>query len=203
MSDRTPFTPEQQVVYQAVLRLAQTCEYEVLHTGQVTFLAVRLFEELAALHRLGDLQKAWLVYAGTLHDIGWIEGWKEHHKVSLRIILTTSMLPFSNKERLIIGSIARYHRKTLPSLKHDHYAALSTEERRQVSLLAAFLRLADALDRTHHQRVRDLTCQVKGRRIIVICQTTAPAPEEAAAVLEKGDLLQKVLNRKLMVEGLV
>ncbi|MEA4906585.1 MAG: HD domain-containing protein, partial [Anaerolineaceae bacterium] len=79
---------------QAVLQLARNCEYEVQHSHQVTFLALRLFDELKTLHQLGDRERRWLEYAGILHDIGWIEGWKGHHKATLRIILTTPTLLF-------------------------------------------------------------------------------------------------------------
>lgn len=194
---------DQQPVLQAVLRLAQTCEFEVNHTLQVTRLAVRLFEELQPLHALGATQRAWLVYAGILHDIGWIEGWKDHHKVSLRIILNTPMLSFSNKERLIIGSIARYHRKSLPDLSHDHFAALSEPERAQVVVLASFLRLADALDHSHQQRVRDVRCKITHKKIILTCSLNGSTGEVPDAVRLKSDLLELAFERKFFVEGLV
>ena len=202
-SDLPIVSPEQQPVLQAVLLLAQTCEFEVNHTLQVTHLALRLFDELKSLHRLGQRERNWLIYAGILHDIGWIEGWKEHHKVSLRIILATPMLPFSNKERLIIGSIARYHRKSLPEMKHDHYAALSQQERLVVCVLAGCLRLADGLDHTHQQRVRDLTCKVSSKKIGVTCASAVPDPEDSGAALAKSDLLSRAFRRKVAMQGLV
>jgi exopolyphosphatase/guanosine-5'-triphosphate,3'-diphosphate pyrophosphatase len=194
---------DQQPVLRSVLRLAQTCEFEVNHTIQVTRLAVRLFEELQALHQLGETQRAWLVYAGILHDIGWIEGWQDHHKVSLRIILTTPMLTFTNKERLIIGSIARYHRKSLPDLSHDHYAALAETERAQVLVLASFLRLADALDHSHQQRVRDVFCKITHKKILISCTLNDLTGETADAVHLKSDLLELAFERKVLFEGLV
>ncbi|MDO8971913.1 MAG: HD domain-containing protein [Saprospiraceae bacterium] len=199
-----PFLPpDQQPVLQAVLRLAQTCEYEVNHTLQVTYLAVRLFDDLQPLHNLGQVERSWLIFAAILHDIGWIEGWKEHHKVTLRIILTTPMLQFSNKERLIIGSIARYHRKSLPSIKHDHFAALLTEEREKVKILAGMLRLADALDHSHQQRLREIRCKTGAKKISICCTVNQDAAEEKEAVQEKSDLLERSLKRTILFEGLV
>ena len=61
--------PEQQSVLQAVLLLAQTCEFEVNHTLHVTRLALRLFDELHSLHRLGQRERNWLIYAGILHGL--------------------------------------------------------------------------------------------------------------------------------------
>jgi exopolyphosphatase/pppGpp-phosphohydrolase len=199
-----PFlSADQQPILQSVLRLAQTCEYDAHHTLQVTRLAVQLFEEFQPYHHLLEADRLHLVYAGILHDIGWIEGQHDHHRTSLRIILTTSMLTFTNKERLIIGSIARYHRKSLPDPKHDHFAALDSDEQIKVSIMASFLRLADALDRTHRQRVKNFSCRITPKRITLTCQTAAPASEEYQAALQKGDLLQKLYQRKLVLVGLV
>ena len=118
-----------------VMQLAQICEFEAGHSRHVTFLALRLFDELQPLHQLGPEERFWLQAGSLLHDIGWVEGWRSHHKTSMRIILSTPMLPFSNKERLIIGSIVRYHRKGLPKAKHDNYAALPPASQRVTSQL--------------------------------------------------------------------
>ena len=198
-----PVPPGQQATLQAVARLAQTCEFEVNHTLQVTTLALSLFDGLAALHRLGERERTFLIYAGLLHDIGWIEGWKDHHKVTLRIILTTPMLPFSNKERLLIGSVARYHRKSLPDAKHDHYATLSDKEQQVVCVLAGCLRLADGLDHSHQQHVRAVKVKVTAKKISLTCDCQPPLPEEEQAAREKSDLLEKTLKRKLVFIGLV
>jgi exopolyphosphatase/guanosine-5'-triphosphate,3'-diphosphate pyrophosphatase len=184
----------------AVIQLAQTCDYDTSHTSQVTRLALRLFDQMQPLHNLGTEEREWLHYAGVLHDIGWIEGWKEHHKVALRIILDTPLLPFSNKERLIIGSIARYHRKALPDVKHDHYAALSEGERRVVDALAAMLRLADGLDSSHQRRVRDLACKVTAKKIVIQCAVQGAVVEEQKAAMERCDLMCRVFGRKIKFE---
>lgn len=183
-----------------VLQLAQTCEYDASHTHQVARLSLRLFDELEPLHQLGPAARDWLHYAALLHDIGWIEGWKEHHKVSLRIILTTPMLNFSNKDRFIVGSIARYHRKALPSLKHDHYATLSPEERRVVDVLAGILRLADGLDGSHQVRVRDLAVKITQKKIAVRVSTQSENKEDEKTAGEKADLLSLAFNRTVTLD---
>ena len=72
---------------QAVLQLAKDCDYEEEHTHQVARLSLRLFDELEPLHRLGPKERFWLRCGALLHDIGWIEGRKGHHKTSLQLIL--------------------------------------------------------------------------------------------------------------------
>lgn len=191
-------TPEQENAVQACIQLAQTLEYEAEHSHQVTRLALRLFDELIPLHGLGETERFWLQCAGLLHDIGWVEGWKGHHKTSLQIIQTTQLLPFDNKERLILGSIARYHRKALPDQSHDHFAALEPDEQAKVLVLSALLRLADGLDSTHQSRVRDVYTQVTKKKIVISCVIKSiAAVEEEIAATNKSDLMRKTFHRSI------
>jgi exopolyphosphatase/guanosine-5'-triphosphate,3'-diphosphate pyrophosphatase len=192
-------TPEQQNHLECVLELVKTFDYEEAHTQHVTFLALRLFDELQDLHKLGPDQRFQLLCAGLLHDIGWAEGWKDHHKTALRTILETPLLQFDSKERLIIGSVARYHRKALPDLKHDHYAALDPPEREVVNILAALLRLADGLDRSHRRLVKDLTAKASHKKVIIRCASEVPVNEEAGTAEDKSDLMKIVFKRKVVL----
>jgi exopolyphosphatase/guanosine-5'-triphosphate,3'-diphosphate pyrophosphatase len=186
-----------------VLRLAEMCNYPAEHTRQVTRLALRLFDELQPLHHLSAEERFWLEAGGILHDIGWVEGWRSHHKASPRITITTPILPFNSKERLLIGSIARYHCKALPSVEHDHYAALLPAERTVVSTLAAMLRLADGLDSTHQGLVKNLTCEMMPDAIIIRCKAHRQAKEDQLGAVEKADLFEKVFNRKTHIKWIV
>ena len=183
----------------SILDLATTCGYEVEHTHQVARLALRLFDELQPLHNLGAQERVWLNIGALLHDIGWIEGQKGHHKTALHTILNTPLLPFDNGERLVIGSIARYHRKALPKKKHGHYASLGSSQRHVVSVLAGILRVADGLDRTHQSLIQDLSCEVTPEQIIVLYSVDRATEVEHRTALKKGRLLEKVLDRKLVI----
>lgn len=113
-----------------VLKLAKSCNFDARHTKHVTRLALKIFDDLQDLHNLNQKEKHWLLYAGILHDIGvHTEGPVDHHKTALNIIMDNPILQFDNKTRLIIGSIARYHRGALPSERHDHYSSLSPDEK--------------------------------------------------------------------------
>jgi exopolyphosphatase/pppGpp-phosphohydrolase len=185
---------------QVALRLAEACGYEEAHSLQVTYLALRLFDELESMHELGEEERFWLACAGILHDIGWIEGQAGHNKTSLRIILEASLFPLDERERQIVGAVARYHRKALPSVRHEHFAALSPEDQGVVCVLAALLRVADGLDRTHESVVKDLRCEVSPGLIHVRCAVRWPAEAERQAAWDKGNLLAQVFGRRLFVD---
>jgi len=184
----------------AVQALAESCDYEAGHTHQVTRLALKLFDELQPIHHLGAEERFWLNAGALLHDIGWIEGQKGHHKTALRTILHTSILSFVNGKRLIIGSIARYHRGAMPKKKHGHFAALNPWQRHIVTTLAAILRVADGLDRSHQSLVHDLSCEITKKQILIKCSASRPAEIEHMFGLKKGQLLEKVFKRDLAIE---
>ncbi len=185
---------------ETVLATAETYRYEADHARQVTRLALRLFDETRPMHRLGAEARFLLRCGALLHDIGWIEGQKGHHKASLRLILETDRLPFNERERLIIGSIARYHRGALPKDKHEHFAALSPVDQWRVSILAGLLRVADGLDRTHRSVVVDLVCKITPEKTIVCCATRGDARLEREQALDKGGLWERVFGRRLLIE---
>lgn len=183
----------------AVLAFAQSCDFEAEHTHQVTRLALKLFDELAPYHGLDATDRFLLHCACLLHDIGWVEGQHAHHKTALRLILTSPTLPFDERERLLVGSIARYHRKALPGPGHEHYAVLSKEDKRRVDILAGILRVADGLDRTHRSLVEDFTCTVTDKKITLRCRVRWPAEMERQTALDKGQLLERALGRHLAI----
>lgn len=193
-------TPGEDGRLQAVLHLAESCRYEAEHTHQVARLALMLFDELRPIHRLGAEERLWLQCGALLHDIGWVEGQQRHHKTALRIILDTPLLPFETRERFVIASIARYHRKALPDEKHDHFAALKPADRQAVRVLAGMLRVADGLDRSHESLVQSLSCATSNQQLVIGCAARRPAEVECQYALAKGDLLEEVLGRKLVVE---
>jgi putative phosphoesterase len=172
---------------------------EDAHTEQVVRLSAALFDSLAMELSLAQKDRFLLASAALLHDIGWVEGGEGHHKVSQRIILEEEGLSMDRKERIMISCIARYHRKGLPDKRHAHFSTLSKEDRRRVTHLSAILRVADALDRTHGGQVQSLSCELTPGKITVRYTAATDLGAEEAATYQKGDLLEKILERKLEV----
>jgi len=189
-------------VFRAVQALAARCQFDATHAQQATRLALSLFDLLQPLHHLDERERHWLQYAGLLHDIGWSEGGQQHHKKSLRIIVESPLLPFNHYERLAIGSIARYHRRAFPSLKHEHFAQLSPEDQLTVAVLAGVLRAADGLDSLHRGAVHEVSGAIASDRILIRCQTDVLSEEERQSAAEKAELLTKVFARRVEFEWL-
>jgi putative phosphoesterase len=180
--------------------LAVRCDDEREHSRQVTHLALRLFDELADVHDLGPQARLWLECGAMLHDIGWCDGQRGHHRASLRLIMAADDLPLTARQRGIVASIARYHRKALPREDHGHFSALDAADQHLVSVAGGLVRIADGLDRSHSNAVRNVTCRGDRKRIVIRCQTDGSADAEQWAATKKADLLQRALGRKVIIE---
>ena len=185
---------------EAVLALAKQCKYEREHTHQVERLALEIFDQLGPLHKLGQAERFLLRCAAILHDIGWLEGKKGHHKTALRIIMDSPVLRFDLGTRRIIGLIARYHRKAVPKEQHTYFRDLDSKDRDIVRKLAGILRVADGLDRTHQSKVKELNCKADKKAVKMICFSEGPMDDEFVSARDKGMLFEQVFNRKLVFE---
>ena len=161
-----------------IISFARRCEYEEGHSLQDERLALQLFDETAAL-ALHDLDETWeleldiaprdiLSYAAILHDIGYWYGYDRHHKHAFKMIMAELIPGLSDRERALVAHVARYHRSALPDpRKHKAFASLGEDDQVLVTQLAAILRFADGLDRTHTDAVEELRCELDDDRLIV------------------------------------
>ncbi len=172
------------------------------HARQVERLASELFSATQALHQLDERARLLLARASFLHNTGVLVEMRRHHKHSYRLIKETPLPGFTEQERLEIACIARYHRRALPSMSHEEFATLGKAERRRVSLLAALLRIADALDFSHDSRVLHLSaqeelCDEHTWTILVQLRPLADLDLEMEHAYEKADLFEKIFKRQL------
>ena len=85
----------------------------------------------------------------------------------------------------------------MPKLSHEHYLKLSNSARLKVSKLASILRIADGLDRTHSQAVKDVNVDIEDDKIIISLEVdkNSNIEMEKAGFDKKKDLLEKVTGR--------
>jgi exopolyphosphatase/guanosine-5'-triphosphate,3'-diphosphate pyrophosphatase len=158
------------------------------HGRRVQQWSLLLFAALREVHRLPESYQEVLGLAAYLHDIGWAQGHKKHHKRSQRMILDNAVLPIASEIRPLVALVARYHRKADPSMKHKVFAALTNADRKAVVAMASLLRLADALEYSHSGAIASITACVQGKVLVISAQCTAKLQAEAARVEKKSIL---------------
>ena len=173
--------------------------YEKPHALQVARLSLRLFDELCAAHGYAPngRERALLQAGAILHDIGLARGTEAHHKASRDMILEDKILGLSDRERVIVALLARYHRRSLPGPGHAHYAALPDCHKAMVGRLGGILRMADGLDRSHQALVRDVHCTVAADSVSVKLDAEADIEAEARFGALKSDLFRSAFGKNV------
>jgi exopolyphosphatase / guanosine-5'-triphosphate,3'-diphosphate pyrophosphatase len=182
----------------SVLGLARRYNWEQPHSEHVTKLCLQMFDQLAPLHHLGQHERELIEYGALLHDIGWHISGKKHHHHSLYLILHGNLKGFDEEEVRIIANVARYHRKSPPTAEHEAYASLPPKAKQVVRVGAAFLRVADGLDRSHNAVVSSIRCRLaRGGGVKVRLETRGDPALEIWAAKRKRDLFEEVFKRSI------
>jgi len=181
-----------------IAALAQRAPAMVAHCEQVARLAVRLFDLTLPVHNLGDREREWLEAAARVHDVGYAIHFQRHHKHSHYLISTSDLDAFDPREIELLANVARYHRGAAPKRRHAAFAALRPWQQETVQRLAALLRIANALDRTHAARVIELHAALDKKQPIVVEVLSAfDVGLELAAARHRADLFEQVFDRKI------
>ncbi len=184
----------------ASIQLGRRYHFDEAHAQQVDRFAVGLFDDLAALHKLGPKERRYLRLAAILHDVGDFIHFASHHKHTQYLIENSEIMGMSRLEHLVVGCVARYHRRALPSTKHTTYRALDTANRTIVRKLAGILRLADALDRKHLGKVKDVSAHLTRDAVTLRIHAQGDIALELWTAERKADLFTKALRRKVLLE---
>ena len=170
------------------------------HGRHVARLALALFDGTAAALGLPATARELLNHAALLHDIGHAIDHNRHHHHSCYLIRNMELVAFDPLEIEIMAQVARGHRKQVPKLADPELQALPRAARRVVRGLAALLRTADALDRTHFGAVRRLRVALSAAHLVIGVEADAEEAElELWAAERRADLLARLLERPVVL----
>jgi exopolyphosphatase/guanosine-5'-triphosphate,3'-diphosphate pyrophosphatase len=180
--------------------LAERYQSDPGHGEHVGNLCAKFFKELADLHQLTPHDALLLQVAAILHEVGTYVSPRAHHKHSEYLILNSEVFGLDRMDVTIVALVARYHRHSGPVMDHPGYAALSTDDRIRVTKLAALLRVADALERTHAQRVSQIEIRRESGKLRLRLPGLADAAVERLAMTSKADLFEQVFGLSVVID---
>ena len=184
----------------SVIELAERCNYWPEHANQISRLAVALFDQTRGTHGLTDREREWLEYAALLHDVGVHISYEGHHKHSYYLIKNGDLRGFEPDEIETMALVARYHRQATPKKRHDGYGHFDRKRRRTIRTLAAVLRLAESLDRSHAQSISAVELHDRGDDGLLQIRTTADAELEVWAAARHAAPFERLIGKPLRIE---
>ncbi|MCE9615566.1 MAG: HD domain-containing protein [Lentisphaerae bacterium] len=188
----------QQTVRSAI-DLGRKYQFDEAHALHVTSLCGAMFDALRQEHRLDRRYGLLLHIAALLHEIGGFVNSQGHHKHSMYLIVNSELFGMGQRDLLISGLIARYHRRAEPQPTHEEYVALDRESRIAVAKLASILRVADALDRAHVQRIRHITCTLQDGDFVIGIPDVDDLSLEQVALHQKGTMFEDVYGKRVVL----
>lgn len=187
----------------SVFELLRKTDWHENHSRHVANLALTIFDALEEELELTLNDRELLEYAAYLHDIGYYISHSKHHKHALYIIRHSDLKGFKEDEIEIMANVARYHRRSTPKKRHEEYWKLSTSTRKRIKKLSGILRVADGLDRSHYQNVKDLEV-VSGKETININIWTEGEPYlEIWGASRKSELLKEMTGKTIQIERVI
>jgi exopolyphosphatase/guanosine-5'-triphosphate,3'-diphosphate pyrophosphatase len=135
--------------------------------------------------------------AALLHDVGNYVSLRGHHKHSQYLLSVSEIFGLSRDDMAVIGNVARYHRRALPQKSHLPYMALDSDTRVVVNKLSAILRLANALDADHLQKVKDVRVAFEDGVFVLEVEGAGDMTMERLTALSRSDLVTEVFGRRV------
>jgi exopolyphosphatase/guanosine-5'-triphosphate,3'-diphosphate pyrophosphatase len=195
---RSPPPDRTQLITSAKL-LGRKYDYEAEHAQSVSRFAVGLFDATKRLHKLGPDERVLLEVAALLHDIGYYLGTTDHHKNTWYLINASPLVGVGESEKEIIALVTRYHTRSTPKPNHKEFMDLSPKRRRIVMMLAAILRLAEALDREHANKVRSFKLTIHRKKVTLTLRGEGDMLLEKWALNYGAKLFEKTFKKKMVI----
>lgn len=165
------------------------------HMQSVAKIALAIFDGTKKLHGLGQRERLLLECAVYLHDCGKYVSLIDTAECNYQIIMATEIIGLSAMEREIIAQIVRFN-----TLKMESYDSLSKtsdlglSEYLTVNKLAAILRISNAMDRSHLQKVEQIQVSVRENKMLIHLVTNRDYTLEQGLLGEKLDFFEDVFG---------
>ena len=180
--------------------LCRKFNLDLNHMSHVANLSQTLFNELKDSLGLQEKDRIYLILAAYLHDIGMFINNRAHHKHTEYVINSLNLFRLTEEEIKIIAAVARYHRKSSPLPTHLIYNSLASDQQILIQKLSALLRVANALDRSHRQKVKKMEVKfTKTQDINLIVYTHESFLLEKLSFMEKKGFFEEITGNRLIL----
>jgi len=177
---------------------ARRLEYDQRHAEHVRELSILLFDQLQPVHHLPAQSRVLLEAGALLHDTGHMISHRGHHKHGEYLALNGDIQGLEGRDRAVVAALVRYHnRKSVPAGHHAAYSSLHSADQRIVRRLAAILRIAEALDHSHRQRVLKLRASFQRGAVGLQVHARGDAAEDLRDASRSAELFENEFHVRL------
>jgi len=162
-------------------------------------ISLRLYDAMQDELGLDNKARLILEISAILHDCGMFIRAVDHNLHSKYIILHSEIFGLSRDDTSLVAQIVSYHRGSKMPQDDPEFKLLSRADRMTILKLSAILRAADALDRSHQQKLTNFTISFSTESLTIRVKGHDNLLLEKMAITEKGDLFENVFGYKIVL----
>jgi Exopolyphosphatase len=161
------------------------------HITNVEYLANSIFDNIRKLHGLGKRERLLLQIAVNLHTCGEFINMNDAAENSYKIVMSTEIIGLSHIERELTANLIRYHNSDLPEFS-DMIVGFDKDTYLKIAKLTAILRIANAMDLSHKQKISDIKITTRDNSLIITANTSEDITLEKGLFENNADFFEEV-----------
>ena len=166
-------------------------------------LCLNIFDSMKKVHGMGKRERLLIQIAALLHDCGKYISMGNVSECSYQIIMSTEIIGLSSLERKMIAYAVRYN--TTAFVYYDEIqmlgAGIDSESYIKIAKMTAILRLANAMDRSHCQKVKGIKTMLKDRELQMVMDSSQDISLELGLLQDKVAFFEEVFGIRLVIRG--
>lgn len=183
-------------IIKSVEYIAGKYNSDVAHTENVENSATILFDATKKISGLSQRHRLLLQIASILHDTGkFINGARSVYNSS-HIIRESEIIGISHAEKEMISCIVLYNSSAfVPEFEHMSHE-IDRDDYINMLKLSAIFGLANAMDKSHRQKIQKVRAEIKGSELRIIADTIYDITLEQKRVEEKSEFFEEIFGIK-------
>ncbi len=187
----------EQDILEAAKNMARRYAVSKPHSESIARTARALYSSVRKAANLSQRAALLLEVCCYLNDCGSYISLVNVEECSYNIIMSTEIIGLSETERRIIANVVRYTTKELSAFQDLRSTEFLThEDYMTVAQLAAIMRLASALDKSHLQKLEEVSAARKDRELVITVKTSEDFTLEKGIFEENTDFFEEIFNLK-------
>ena len=183
----------------SAISLGRKFRFDETHSRHVAYFCMILFDALVKEHGMDRRHRIMLETAAILHDVGLFIRPSGHNKHGQYIVANSEIFGLYRDELDIVANVVLYHSGPVPSASDAGYTALNKKDQLLVLKIASILRIAEALDWGHSQRIKSITVERRPESIVLRADILHAPSFEIMGLEEKSRLFQDVFGYKVIL----
>ena len=179
--------------------IAKRYKSDKKHIEFVEKAALEIFDASTKVTGLKERDRLLLQLSAILHEIGKFVNAKSHNDVAQFLIEYLELIGIDSTELDIIAHVVRLYPRENP-YSDASYLELLPEKKVLVSKLTAILRLADALDSSHRQKISKTLVHLQNDELTISCNTTSDCSFEEWSFEHRRNLFEEIIGIKSIIK---